>query len=132
MVDTKPTKQGECAEAICGALHELGFEFLGDSNGIASTWFRRGDWPKAVRIEVLRSALAPMVIVNVEYPNISKPGLFLLGRSTLQIDVDDGQTMGQIEAATEEVVVRCLEILRDVVSGEGVASLEAIKDLDHS
>jgi hypothetical protein len=111
---TKATQ--EAAEAICGALHRYQFQFLGESDGGASTWFMRGEHPKRIRIEVQRSALAPMVIVNVEWRNLFSK---LRGRQTLQVDVRG--SAGDVFQATEKAVLRCLEIFRDVVSEEGVA-----------
>lgn len=106
----------EAAEAICGALHRYSFEFLGESSDGASTWFHRGNRPKDVRIEVLRSALAPMVLVNIEWRNLAEHAR---GRITAQCDVRGSKA--DVFAATEKAVLRCLEIYRDVLDETGVA-----------
>lgn len=108
----------EAAEAICGALHRLSFDVLGESEDGASTWFYRGRSPKDVRIEVVRSALAASVLVNIEWRNLST-GTARRGRQTLQIDVRGAGS--DVFQATERAVLRCLEIYRDVLQGTGVA-----------
>lgn len=119
----KVTPVQEAAEAICGALHRLDFEFLGESPDGASTWFTRGRHPKAVRVEVVRSHLAPMVMVNTEYHNLSGPAP-KYGRIVGQVDVRGSRA--DVFKATEKAVLRCLEIFRDVLEGKGVAGPEIL------
>lgn len=114
------TRVAEAAEAVCGALHDLGWEFIGESDFKASTWFLRGDGAKLVKIEVQRSRLADFVIVNVLWPVLANPPYE--GRQTLQIDVAGG-TVAEVKDATERAVVRCLEIFRDVLAQTGVAAV---------
>lgn len=110
----------EAAEAINGALHRFAFRHLGDKD--ASTWFTRGDYPKDIRIEVVKSNLAPMVLVNQEWRNLTtNPVTF--GRRTLQIDVRGSQN--DVFKATEKAVLSCLELYRDVLEGKGVAGPQA-------
>jgi hypothetical protein len=116
----------EAAEAVCGALHRLDFQFLGESEDGASTWFHRGQYPKDVRIEVVRSALAPMVLVNLTWRNLSERPI-QIGRKTLQVDVRGAQQA--VFEATETAVLRCLQIFRDVVEGEGVAGPGILKPI---
>jgi hypothetical protein len=111
-------EQAETAEAICSALHRLSFEFIGETEDKVSTYFRRGTKPKHMRIEVLRSSLAPMVIVNVDFYNLSS-GEPKFGHITQQVDVRGSKT--DVMAATEKSVLRCLEIFKDILDGTGVA-----------
>jgi hypothetical protein len=122
------TRVQEAAEAICGALYNTEWELMGESDGGASTWFIRGAKPKQVRVEVQRSRLADYVIVNVEWFNLSLPGKTIRGKETLQIPCTPAESDFSVRQATELAVVRCLEILKDVVAGTGVASRES---LDH-
>jgi hypothetical protein len=112
------TRVQEAAEAVCGALIELGWEFMGETNQRASTWFIRGDKPKQTRIEVQRSRLADYLIVNIEWPALSNPPH--PGRLTININIGDS-THRQVKDATERAVVRCLEVMRDVAGGIGLA-----------
>jgi hypothetical protein len=107
----------ETAEAICGGLHRYGWELIGEAGpNNASTWFSRGEKPKIIRTEVVRSALAPMVLVNVEWYNLHTRQR---GRQTLQVDVRGSNA--DVFMASEKAVLRCLEIFRDVLEGSGVA-----------
>lgn len=123
------TKQLEAAEAVCAALYETGWEFLGETDGQASTWFRRGEKPKIVRVEVQRSRLAEYVLIKPEWLNLSLPDRVIKGQEVLQIDCGKYGTDATIKEATTQAVVRCLEILRDVVSGQGVAGRESLENL---
>ena len=115
----------EAAEAICGALHRYRYDFLGESPDGASTYFRRGNRPKHVRVEVVRSALAPMVLVNTEFYNLhASPARY--GRITQQVDVRGSRA--DVFAATEKAVLRQLEVFRDVLEGTGVAGEAALAD----
>jgi hypothetical protein len=116
------TKQEETAAAIEEALHELGWEHLGVTDGGASNWFIRGYKPKQVRIEVVKSRLADhMVLVNVEWINLAFAPEVKRGRQTLQVDASKGRSP-ETFGATMRAVERCLQIYLDVVSGKGVAS----------
>lgn len=112
------TRVQEAAEAVCGALHSLDWEFMGETNGNASTWFIRGEKPKQLRVEVQRSLLADYVIVNAEWPVLTNPPH--KGRLTFNINVGES-TQRQVRENTEKIVVRCLELFRDVLQGSGVA-----------
>lgn len=120
------TKVQEAAEAICGALHDLTWQFMGETDNGASTWFIRGEKPKQVRIEVVRSKLADVVLVNVEWLNLSQPPEIKRGRQTLQVDVREGRSPNTF-AATQRAVEKCLSIFRDVLTGTGVASKKALQ-----
>ena len=121
---TATRKVLEAAEAICGALHKTDFLWLGDSQDGASSWFTRGTKPQIVRIEVVRSELAPMVLVNIEWPNFNDPHNFKRGRQTCQVDVRG--SANEVFLVCERAVTRCLEVYRDVISGEGVAGPAAV------
>lgn len=120
-----PTRVQESAEAICGALHALHWEFKGETDHGASTWFTRGEVGKQVRVEVQRSSLADVVIVNVEWLNMSKPPTVVRGRQTLQVTVTSDK--GEVMRATERAVEKCLLIFRDVLSSSGVAGLSGLQ-----
>lgn len=111
----------ETAEAVCGALHNLGYEFLGETGDAPylSTWWARGQTPKRVRVEVVRSALAPMVLINTEFHNFEGK----IGRVTAQIDVRGAKVA--VMEATEKAILRQLEIFRDTLEGVGVAGPQA-------
>lgn len=116
------TRVAEAAEAVCGALHELGWELLGETNNGASTWFLRGDKPKQTRIEVQRSLLADFLIVNIEWIVLTNPPS--KGRQTLNVDIGKS-THREVKDATERIVVKCLEVMRDVYAEAGLASPQA-------
>lgn len=116
------TRVQEAAEAVCGALKRTDWDFMGETNHGASTWFIRGEKPKQTRVEVQRSLLADYLIVNVEWIVLSRP--VSKGRQTINIDIGKS-THRQVQEATERAVVRCLEIFRDVVQEVGVADPKA-------
>lgn len=107
----------ETAEAVCGALHRYDFQHIGDRG--ASTWFFRGEYPKRIRVEVVRSDLAPYVLVNIEWYNLHRKQR---GRVTLQVDTQGAAA--DVFRATERAVLKCLEIYRDVLAEEGLAGPE--------
>lgn len=122
------TRVMEAAEAICGALYETGWESTGEQDGI--TYWKRGEKPHTVAVQVIRSKLAPFVITKVEWHNLSVPGKVLRGMETLQVDCTEYASRMAVQLATERVIVRCLEVLRDSVSGQGVAGPEAVSHLN--
>lgn len=110
------------AEAICGALYRVDFEHLGDTDEGRTTWFTRGTKPKSVRIRVERARLYPMVFVHIEFLNQSvKPARV----GNIQMQVDCTGNDHDIEEATTQAVVRCLEVFKDVLEGKGVAGKKA-------
>jgi len=111
------------AEAICGALYRFEFTYLGDTEGGKITWFTRGDKPKIIRVRVQRSEIAPVVLVGVDFPNVSIPGEVKVGQITMQVDTRG--TEPEVVHACENAVRRILEIFRDVLEGTGVAGREA-------
>lgn len=111
----------DAAEAICSALHRTDWEHLGDTDAGRTDWFRRGATPKVVRVSIERAILYPMVFVTAEWPNISLPGKVVRGFQRLTVDCGPDANDYQVAIATEQVVVRCLEIFRDVIQGVGVA-----------
>lgn len=114
------TRVQEAAEAILGALHRLDWRPMDPDapDQGASTWFIRGEKPKQLRVEVQRSLLADYVIVNAEWPVLTNPPH--KGRLTFNINVGES-TQRQVRENTEKIVVRCLELFRDVLQGSGVA-----------
>lgn len=116
-----PSRMQLAAEAVCGALYDTDWRFMGESEDRASTWFIRGDKPHFVRVEVQRSHFAEYLNVNLEWPVLTNPPH--AGKMQISIDCSSVVKMTQIQEATERAVVRCLEVLRDVVTGEGLAAV---------
>lgn len=120
------TRVQEAAEAICGALHRSDFRFIGESG--PSTWFVRGDeWGKRVRVEVQRSVLAPVVNVKIEWHNLSTPPEVLRFQQVCTVSCSSEFSRAKVESATISAVRRCLEVYRDVLGGQGVASADYVK-----
>lgn len=121
------TRVQEAAEAVCGALIDVGWEPHVNSYGEfessdrSSTYFRRGDTTaQSTFIEVQRSRLADYLVVNIKWPVLGRPPT--IGHLTINIDCGSTVRQTEIREATQNAVVRCLEIMRDVITGEGVAS----------
>lgn len=127
--------QEVAAEAICSALYSMPFtRFLGERPGIGGegdvAWFRLSEDPSAERINVrenpkvirvsVQQQQPDLVVVHAEWPNVSA-GIdqLLMGGQTFRISCTHGED--HIRQACEEVVVRVLEIFKDVLSGSGVA-----------
>lgn len=128
---TQLSRMKVAAEAICGALYETGWEFLGETDDKAETYFTRGsDREHRVRVSVIRSKLAPYVLVKSEWPNLSVPGRVIRGQIVDQVDCSAYASDEAVREATGLAVVHCLEILRDVIAGSGVAGGEALSGLD--
>lgn len=118
------TRVAEAAEAVCGALHATDWEFMGEGNHGASTWFIRGESPKQARVEVLRSSLADYLLINVEWLVLTNPPS--KGRETININIGES-TQRQVKDSTERAVIKCLEIFRDVLQASGVADPKTVK-----
>lgn len=125
------TKVQEAAEAVCAALFQTDWKLMGESPDGASTWWIRGDKPKQVRVEVQRGAVAEYLILLFEWFNLSQ-GSPIHGRELFQIPCDSSVTDESIKGATTAGVVRALEIFRDVLTGQGVASAQALTDAKYS
>lgn len=118
-------RQLECAEAVCAALHMLKFDFLGETHEDGwITWWTRGEKPKNVRAAVLRSDIAKVVSVKVEWGVVTGPE-FRKGEQVFQIDCAEQTYDHEIKVQTEHCVKRVLLIFRDVVQGTGVASRDS-------
>lgn len=120
------TRVQEAAEAVCGALHRFGWRMIGETDAGASTWLLRGTKPHIVKIEVQRSRLADYLIINVEWPVLTNPPH--KGRQTISVNCGHEVRDSEIRAATERIVVKCIEINNDVMSEEGVASTTRGRD----
>lgn len=108
-------------------MHATDWIWLGDSPDGVSSWFIRGEKPKQVRVEIQRGKLAEFVTLQIEWFNLSVPGEVYRGRELFQIPVGDDVTRESVEGATTAGVVRCLEILKEVVTGTGVAGRDAVE-----
>lgn len=121
----------ETYEAVCGALHGTDWQMIGEQ-GASAWWVRGTERGKRVRVEVQKSTLAPTLIVNVEWHVTALAPQLLRGRTTLQVGCDPAKdTRSEVEAATQQVVLRCLEIFRDVLEGKGVAGSEAAGKMEN-
>lgn len=125
--------QEVCAEAICSALYNGPFTtFLGERDdpftGQLVTWFRLSEHPgedvsarhdpKQVMVAVRRTKDGN-VETQVAWLNISG-GEVLKGQQTLRVSTYT-KNEAMLREATQQVVVRVLEIFRDVLQGTGVA-----------
>lgn len=124
------TRQMECAEAICAALHELHFTFLGETDDNRITWFTRGERPKQIRVGVNRSRLLDGVTVTYEWPNLST-GEVLHGQDSITIPVDGSVNRESMLIAAEVAVIHALEVFKDVIEGKGVAGRDALAPYTH-
>lgn len=119
------TLTDECAEAINGALYETGFEVLGNTEGGAVDWWTRGTKPRNMRVSVQRSSIAPYVIVTCEWPVLAPGGVFK-GLTTFTVPCDGSVTREDAVNASTAVIVKVLELFRDILEGKGAASPDAI------
>lgn len=118
----------ECAEAVCSAFFQLGWENIGESeNGQSTYWIWRQveDRSKWVRVVVHRNAAVYYCTLQIEWWNTAG-GALKKGSMDFQILCDDSVDQHSIEAAASAGVVKALEILKDVLTGEGVASASAL------
>lgn len=123
-----PTKTEEAAEAICGALHEFEFEFLGETRGTEldsglTTWWTRGRKPQNMRVCVIRAD--PFVRVNIEWPVLKPPRVI---KGEVVINIDTRCDKAKLFDSTHRAVQRCLEVYLDVLGQTGLASPEAAPD----
>lgn len=123
------TKQREAAEAVCSGLYQTSFQFLGESEDGRITYFTRGTKPQIMSVSVSRFGITPHILVNCAWPNLSLRGKVIKGTETLQIDCGDTENDEMIKHQTGLAVVRCIEIFRDVLLGEGVAGAAALQNL---
>lgn len=127
---SQPTLHQEAAEAICSALFRTGFEAIGETEGGRVSWFHRGTKPKDVRVRVERSPLADITRVFVEWRNLAN-GTRLKGEQKFEVYAGPTTTREAVVQATQDVVIKVLEIFRDVLAEEGVAgSISELVDTD--
>lgn len=121
--------QVETAEAICSALYQLPFtEFLGEADHpdeegetCRMMWFHVGERPKDMRVTVVRPERKEEVRVKIEWRNYHADARNpLKGEMTLRISTY-AATQAMLGPATQDAVVRVLEVYRDVLAEEGVA-----------
>lgn len=124
------------SEAICSALYSMSFaRFLGERpdpvTGNDVAWFRLSRDPSVERVNVredprivvvsVSQQEAEIVAVHAEWLNISAGYEQLLrGSHTFRIPCSN-RDEASVRQACEEVVVRVLEIFKDVLAGSGVA-----------
>lgn len=127
--------QVETAEALCSALYQMPFvEFMGEKdlpwtdpigNGgnqeARYAWFHVGERPKDMRVTVIRPSMTEMVMVLVEWRNYFTDGRNpLKGEQRLTISTYAG-SQDDLGRATQDAILRVLEIYKDVLAEEGVA-----------
>lgn len=123
--------QVEVAEALCSALYRMPFvEFLGEDDITLTVpeterahalWFHLGEKPKDMRVTVVRPEKREEVQVKMEWRNYFADGRNpLKGEQTLRISTY-AATQAMLQPATEQAVLKVLEVFRQVLSEEGVA-----------
>lgn len=114
----------EVCEAICSAFYQMPFtEFLGEfeEKGEWKAWFHIGEKPKDMRVTITRHRDHDDVKFVVEWLNFWADARNPLKcQQTLTISTA-GAIMSDLHLPTQAAVERCLEIYRDVLTGEGVA-----------
>lgn len=116
--------QVECAEALCSAFYQMPFaEFLGEQEeeDYWVAWFTIGERPKNMRVSVRRPRKRDVVEVLVEWRNYAADARNpLKGEQTLTISTY-AATPAMLGPATQDAVVKVLELYRQVLAEEGVA-----------
>lgn len=121
--------QVETAEAIASALYKMPFaEFLGEIDQPDETgekarhmWFHLGESPKDIRVTIIRPEKHEEVRVLIEFRNHFADGRNpLKGEITLRISTY-AATQAMLGPATQQAVVKVLEVYRDVLEEDGVA-----------
>lgn len=116
--------QAECAEALCSAFYQMPFvEFLGEQEeeDFWVAWFTVGERPKNMRVSIRRPRERDVVEVMVEWRNYAAdPRHPLKGEQTLTISTY-AATPAMLGPATQDTVVKVLELYRQVLAEEGVA-----------
>ena len=130
-----PTMQEMAAEAVCSALYNMPFSrFLGErpdpDTGLDVAWFRlsqdpgeevsaRSD-PKQVMVAV-RKVEEGFVTVQVSWLNLTRGHEHpLRGEQVLRISTM-GHPQHDVQAATEQAVLKILDIFSDVLAEQGIA-----------
>ena len=124
--------QVEVQEALCSALYNMPFaEFLGENELMDETgsmnvaYFHVGERPKDMRVSIIRPAKKEEVRTKIEWRNYKADARNpLKGELVLTISTY-AMTKPQLVPATEDVIVRVLEIYKDVLQEEGVAGMIA-------
>lgn len=112
------------ARAIAGAIHDnltgLGWRKprVGDEFALV-----RDHGHRAVRVEIVPSEIGQAVLTTVSWVNMAT-GTPVIGQQTLQVQA--GGNMDDTIEAIRSTVLRCLVIYRDVLTGDGVASNDAM------
>ena len=132
--------QVEVNEALCSAFYNMPFvEFLGEQDDVPVedyegrkdtarlAWFHVGERPKDMRVTVIRPTRKEEVRVRAEWRNYFADGRNpLKGEQTFTISTY-AASQAELEPATEQVVLKVLELFQQVLSEDGVAG--AISDL---
>lgn len=125
---TATQEQGYIAEALCSAFYNMPFsEFLGevDTEEGHVAYFHLGEKPKDMRVSVItfdngeNEPNRDMVGVRCEWRNYHA-GEVLKGEHTGYLSAY-AATRSAYQFATEQAVVRALELYRDVIEEKGVA-----------
>lgn len=116
--------QVETFEALCSAFYRMPFtDFLGEQDADEGriAWFHFGESPKDMRVSVRRPKGRDEVLVLIEWRNYFADGRKPL-RGELRLVISTySVAQSQVQPATEEAVIRTLEVYRDVLAEEGVA-----------
>lgn len=110
--------------AIAGAIHDnlagLGWRRprVGSDFDLVRDYGHR-----AVRVDIVPSRIGKAVLTTVSWVNMAT-GTAVFGQQTLQVQA--GGNMDATIEAIRSTVLRCLVIYRDVLTGDGVASNDAL------
>lgn len=115
---------GEAAEAICAAIHQMPFaQFVGETQhpltDELTTYFVLGEKPRAMRVGIARERALDAIRVTLEWANTATSST-LRGSMDLTLPTY-GLTRADLVNATGQIVVRVLEVFKQVLEGTGVA-----------
>lgn len=114
----------EAAEAFCSAFYRMPFtDFLGEDTDEREwhAWFHVGNKPKDMRVTIARPHDREAVLVRAEWRNYhADPRNPLKGEQTFSLPTY-AVSQHDLRQATEDIVVKVLELYRQVLLEEGVA-----------
>lgn len=107
----------EAAEAINSGLFQTDFQPLGNSEGGRVDWWWRGHpgTVKQVKVSVERLIALPYVQVTAQYP-VPVDGVLRTVSLDWKVPCDGTQTRDKVIDATTEVIVKVLELFRDILN----------------
>lgn len=111
-------------EALCSALYQMPFtEFLGekDIEGGRAGWFHIGEAPKDMRVQITIPDQRDEIVVLAEWRNYFADAREpLLGAQQMTVSTY-AAIQQQVEPAIEDVLLRVLNLYKEVLAETGVA-----------